>query len=679
MKILVTGGSGFIGSNFIDYILKSTNNNIINIDKMTYAAKSNNIKHLGIEGNHRYTFYKGDIAEKEFLENIFRNEKPDIICNFAAESHVDRSIKDSKDFIQSNIVGTVNLMDIARKHEIKRFIHISTDEVYGSIKEGSYDEGSKINPSSPYSASKAAAEQIIISYIQTHKFPAIITRSANNYGPYQFPEKLLPLFITNLIDNKQVPLMWSEENPGKNIRDWLYVKDNCRAIWHIAENGEEGAIYNISGENEKTNIGITHMLLKEFGVGEEVIQRIDHRKAHDFRYSITNYKLKNLGFQYEYLDLISGLQETIQWYKNNQDWWRPIKEEKEVVIFSSEMGEEVPRTFGYKVINHEIENTEDISKLGNILKNENENIVHNTIGRDQNSQIAGRTKGIILAGGKGTRLYPITQVTNKQLLPVYDKPMIYYPLSVLMLANIRDILIISTPEDVDRYRELLKDGSQIGINITYKVQEHPRGLADAFIVGEEFIGNDNVALILGDNLFYGNYLQPKLQEAIENKDGATIFAYKVADPSKYGVVEFDKDRNVISLEEKPEDPKSDYAVVGLYFYDNSVVEISKNIQPSPRGEIEITDINKEYLKRGKLKVQEMRRGFAWLDTGSFSALSEASEFIKIVQNRQGVKIGCIEEIAYRKGYISSEELGEIAKPLKSSGYGKYLLDIIRDD
>lgn len=285
-------------------------------------------------------------------------------------------------------------------------------------------------------------------------------------------------------------------------------------------------------------------------------------------------------------------------------------------------------------------------------------------------------KGIILAGGAGTRLYPITQVVCKQLLPVYDKPMIYYPLSILMLAGIRDILIISTPQDIPFFEKLLGDGTHLGISLSYEVQTEPRGLADAFIVGADFIGDDRVCLILGDNIFYGNNLQEILQHAVKNEGCATVFGYYVNDPERYGVVEFDDNRNVISIEEKPHKPKSNFAVVGLYFYDNDVVRIAKSIKPSPRGEIEITDVNKEYLKAGKLQVELMGRGIAWLDTGTHSSMIEAALFVKTIEDRQGLKIASIEEIAYKMGFIDAKQLEKIAKPLVKSGYGEYLLKLL---
>ena len=284
-------------------------------------------------------------------------------------------------------------------------------------------------------------------------------------------------------------------------------------------------------------------------------------------------------------------------------------------------------------------------------------------------------KGIILAGGSGTRLYPLTHAISKQIMPVYDKPMIYYPLSILMLADIRDILIISTPRDLPMYEELLGDGSKLGINISYKEQAEPKGLAEAFIIGEDFIGKDSVCLVLGDNVFYGQGMTDILREAQNNKEGATIFGFGVKNPKAFGVVEFDKDFNVMSIEEKPENPKSNYAVPGLYFYDNDVIEISKNVKPSARGELEITSVNNEYLRRGKLKVQLMNRGIAWLDTGTPQNMLKASSFIEEIQEMQGLYIACLEEIAWRRGFISDEQLEILGQDLKQTDYGQYLLTL----
>lgn len=328
MRVLVTGGSGFIGSNFIKYLLTDPEVKdifVINLDKITYAGEGKNIEHMGLSDNENYKFIKADICDIEAVEKIISAEKPDMIFNFAAESHVDRSIERSDAFEKTNFFGACNMFKTALKSNVKKFIQISTDEVYGSIESGSFSETDILNPSSPYSASKAAAELMALSYFKTYQFPVMITRSANNYGPYQFPEKILPLFITNLIDDKKVPLMWSVENPGLNVRDWLHVEDNCRAIWFVAQYGKLGEVYNIPGENELTNVEITRMLLSGFNVGEEMIEKIPHRKAHDFRYSVKGDKLKELGFEYKHKNLKEEIRNLVEWYKNNPNWWRPLK------------------------------------------------------------------------------------------------------------------------------------------------------------------------------------------------------------------------------------------------------------------------------------------------------------------------------------------------------------------
>lgn len=329
MKVLVTGGCGFIGSNFIRHLLTSQDTEsevpeIVNIDKQTYAGRGKNLEHMGVAQHGNYHFVQGDICDKGLVERVFSESKPDLTFNFAAESHVDRSIQSPEDFIMSNIVGTANLLEAARINTTGRFVQISTDEVYGSTDEGSFDEQSPLKPRSPYAASKASAEHLALSYFTTHHLPVVITRSANNYGPYQFPEKLLPLFITNLIQGKKVPLMWSEENPGRNVRDWLHVADNCQAIWLVSQRGLSGEVYNIPGQNERTNMEVTEALLEVFGLGEEMIQRVPHRLGHDFRYSITGGKLKALGFQHKHTDFKLELEKLIEWHRANEDWWMPL-------------------------------------------------------------------------------------------------------------------------------------------------------------------------------------------------------------------------------------------------------------------------------------------------------------------------------------------------------------------
>ena len=328
MKILVTGGNGFIGSNFIRLALSEKHNvEIINIDSETYAGKGGNIKHCGLSENSNYKYYNADIRDKERINEIFEIENPEVVVNFAAESHVDRSITGPAIFVETNIHGTFNLLEAAKKSNVKRFIQISTDEVYGSLSESdpSSVETDPLDPRSPYSANKAGAEHLALSYFYTFDLPVIVTRSSNNYGPYHFPEKLIPLFITNLIDGKKVTLMYSEDNPGLNVRDWLYVGDNCEAIYQLIDKGVSGQIYNIAGGNEKTNVEITSEILSSFNVGDEMIERIPHRKGHDFRYSVNNSKLKMLIPEISQKSFEDGMRETTEWYRENEDWWRPIK------------------------------------------------------------------------------------------------------------------------------------------------------------------------------------------------------------------------------------------------------------------------------------------------------------------------------------------------------------------
>ncbi|MDP3026130.1 MAG: dTDP-glucose 4,6-dehydratase [Nanoarchaeota archaeon] len=327
-KILVTGGCGFIGSNFIKYLLTdqevTEELKVVNLDKQTYAGQGKNIEHLGLYKHERYKFVKGDICDRNFVGEVFSKEKPALVFHFAAESHVDRSIADSNPFERTNVFGTEVLLEVAKDKGIEKFVYVSTDEVYGSAKQGSFAETDSLNSSNPYAETKVKAEERVIGMKKA--FPAVITRSANNYGSYQYPEKLLPLFITNLIEGKKVPLMWSEENPGLNVRDWLHVEDNCKAIWFVAQKGREGEIYNIPGENERTNIEMTRMLLSYFGYTEDMIQKVPHRTAHDFRYSINGEKLKLLGFEYNHQkDLKQEISQLCGWYKRNQDWWRPLK------------------------------------------------------------------------------------------------------------------------------------------------------------------------------------------------------------------------------------------------------------------------------------------------------------------------------------------------------------------
>ena len=380
MKLIVTGGCGFIGSNFIEKALSSDENvEIVNIDIKTYAGQGKNIEHMGLADNPRYKFFQTDICNGKEIQEIFQKENPDMVINFAAESHVDRSIEDPMQFVKTNVLGTGNLLEASRKNNVKLFVQISTDEVYGSLSAESTPskESDILLPRSPYSASKADAEHLALSYFHTYGMPVIVTRSSNNYGPYQYPEKLIPLFTTNLMDKKKVPLMYSKENPGQNVRDWIYVKDNCEAIWQLLQKGVPGNIYNVSGGNEKTNIEITKTILDKMNFGEDMIKHIPHRKGHDFRYAINDSKLKET-ISLDRRDFQEAMNETIEWYISNEDWWRPIKKEKGVIFGNGFLGNRIAEEMGFEIAPINVLNT---SELKAYLEEKRPDVVINCVGK----------------------------------------------------------------------------------------------------------------------------------------------------------------------------------------------------------------------------------------------------------------------------------------------------------
>lgn len=603
MKLLVTGGAGFIGSNFIHFWLaRYPQDQIINLDKLTYAGNLDNLSDL--EHNPYYHFVQGDICDANLVNDLV--SQVDIIVHFAAESHVDRSIENATDFIRTNVEGTRVLLDAAKNTGGKRFHHISTDEVFGALKsfDPPFTETTPYDPRSPYSASKAASDHLVRAYFYTHKLPITISNCSNNYGPYQFPEKLIPLFITNLIEGKKVPVY----GRGENIRDWIHVEDHCRGVEAVIQKGIIGQTYLLGGQSEMTNMQITESILQIMNQSTEMIDYVTDRPGHDFRYAIDFSKARQeLNWEPE-VNIQKGLAQTVAWYQNNSQWWRKIKSDPNVT----------------NKVNTNITNDTNSVGVEHVQPSVNDNSNHSTYLESSfvSLESVKNMKGIILSGGRATRLRPCTKVTSKQLLPVYNRPMIYYPLNTLIKAGIKEVLIIVAPESAGDYLNLLGSGKQFGIKLTYEVQDEPRGLAEAFIIGENFIDEDNVALILGDNIFEDD-LSAEIQSFTS---GAKIFGKEVPDPERFGVAEVDTRGRVVSIEEKPKIPKSNLAIVGLYIYDNRVVEVAKHVKPSARGELEITDLHNWYLERNEITLSRIQGEY--VDAGTFDSLLKAQNLAK---------------------------------------------------
>ena len=579
------------------------------------------------------------------MRALFAEHRPDTVVHFAAESHVDRSIHGPRAFVETNVIGTLNMLEAARELwkgdlEGKRFHHVSTDEVYGSLgEEGKFHETTSYDPSSPYSASKAGSDHLVRAYGHTYGLPITVTNCSNNYGPRQFPEKLIPLMTLNALEGKPLPVYGT----GNNVRDWLHVDDHNDAVWAVVTKGEAGETYNVGGNSERTNLQVVKAVLDAVAKlkgprprGDGGADPVRHRPPGP-RLALRDRRDEN--------PRRAGVGATPHLRAGHGGHRALVPRERRVGRGRAER------------------------RVPQLARSQ----LRGTPGRREGRRVI--TKGIVLAGGSGTRLYPVTLAASKQLVPIYNKPMVYYPLSVLMLAGIRDILIITTPHDQEAFQRLLGDGSAWGVKLSYAVQTEPRGLADAFVVGREFVDGQGCALVLGDNIFYGHGLTELVDRAARQDAGATVFAYGVENPTDYGVVEFDADRKALSLEEKPKEPKSRFAVTGLYFYDATVCDKAAALKPSPRGEIEITDLNRRYLEEDTLRVETMGRGYAWLDTGSHESMLAASNFVQAVERRQGQMICCPEEIAYHGGWIDRAQLETLAKPLAKNGYGAYLLDV----
>ncbi len=556
-RVLVTGGCGFIGSNFIRLLLASGEYEVANFDLLTYAGNRDNLKEFQKHPN--YNFIKGDIADKSKVKKALKGI--DLVFNFAAESHVDRSIKDSSAFVHTNVLGVKNMVECSMNAGVKRFVQISTDEVYGSVEKGSSKETDRLEPRNPYSATKASGDLIALSYFYTFGFDVIITRSSNNYGPYQYPEKIIPLFITNILEGKKVPLY----GDGKNIRDWLYVEDNCKAILFAAEKGKKGEIYNIGGSNEITNIELTKKILGLLGKDESWIKFVEDRKGHDKRYSLDSTKIKSLGWKPE-KEFEKGLEETIEWYKKKQ----------------------------YLVEKNQ-------SKRGKSMK------------------------GVILAGGTGSRLRPLTTVTNKHLLPVYNKPMIYYPIETLKKAGIKDIMVITGTSHAGDIFSLLGSGKNFGVNFTFRVQEEAGGIPQAIALAETFVDNDKFVSINGDNILFED-ISGFVKEFEKGKELSRVLLYETTkEEAKKAGVALLKGNKVIKVIEKPKEPPTNLVVIGVYMYTNDVFKVIRGLKPSQRGELEIADVHNHYIEKGSLVANKLTK--EWLDAGSFDELLRANKIV----------------------------------------------------
>ena len=621
--ILVTGGAGFIGANFVLDWIAATGEPVVNLDLLTYAGNLGNLASLKDEPRH--VFVRGDIGDRALVAALLAQHRPRAIVHFAAESHVDRSIHGPAAFVATNVVGTFTLLDATREHWAAlpadekaafRFLHVSTDEVYGTLRpeDPAFSETTPYAPNSPYSASKAASDHFVRAWHHTYGLPTLTTNCSNNYGPYQFPEKLIPLMIANALDGKPLPVY----GDGQQVRDWLYVGDHCAAIRAVLDRGP--ARRDLQHRRQR---------------GEEEPRRRPHAVPAAGRVGARRATTRARSPSSRTGPATTAATRSTRRRSAPRSAGRRPRPSRR----ASRRRSLVPRQ-------RRLARRGDVRRIPALDRPQlRRRTRRGMIGADM------ARKGIILAGGSGTRLYPVTQVVSKQLLPVYDKPMIYYPLTTLMLAGIRDILLISTPQDTPRFAASCSaTASKWGLSLSLRraaVARRPRA-------GVPHRPRVHRRRSVGAGPRRQHLLRPRPAAAARSAParataGATVFAYPVADPERYGVVEFDATGRVVSLEEKPKQPKSRYAVTGLYFYDDRVVDIAAALKPSARGELEITDVNRRTSSWGELACEVMGRGIAWLDTGTHESLLEASQFIETIEQRQGLKIACPEEIAYRQG------------------------------
>ncbi|MEX0869885.1 MAG: dTDP-glucose 4,6-dehydratase [Candidatus Spechtbacterales bacterium] len=587
--VLVCGGAGFMGSNFVRYILnKYPEYRVINYDKLTYAGNLDNLQ--DIENDPRYKFIKADIADKEALEKVITEENINIIVNFAAETHVDRSIGNAEDFVKTNVHGVHTLLEAATKHNI-RLVQISTDEVFGSTLKKSFHEDSHVRPNSPYSATKAAGDMLCRSYYKTYRTDVLVTHSCNVFGPFQYPEKLIPLFVTNLIDNKKIPVY----GDGQNVREWIFVEDHSRAVDLVMHQGRPGNAYNIGTGHEKSNIDITKTVIKKLDKNESYIKFVEDRKGHDRRYAVDSTKLRQMGWS-PVFDFDSAMDITIDWYRNNEAWWRKLSEPRPS---TPTLQNENPLSY---------ENKDKLSEVAAAIPRQTTN----------------RMKALITAGGRGTRLRPITFTLNKHVIPIANKPMIEHAIEKVVRAGITDIGI-SINEGDRVLPQIVGDGSRFGAKITYIEQRGGAlGLAHVVKNAREFLGDSDFLFYLGDNVILSD-LNEFVNAFYEKRLNCFLALSHVKDPHRFGVPEIQGDR-IVRVLEKPENPPSNFAVTGIYIYDKNIHKAIENLQPSSRGELEISDAHTALIEMGYNIGHKEITGW-WKDTGKPADLLEGNRLL----------------------------------------------------